>query len=70
MFSPGDIVGLHESDRYNNNGSNGSIEGIVYRVTNDELVIAFNQMHDTVSHDTVLLSLLCWLNYEIDNKSS
>lgn len=30
-------------------GERTSIDGIVYKVTNEELTIAFNEMHDFVS---------------------
>ena len=49
VFSPGDIVGIFQSDRHNNSVEKGSADGIVYKVTNDELVIAFNEMHEFVS---------------------
>lgn len=44
-FSPGDIVGLFQSGKQGN-GSDDSCEGIVYKVNNFELTIAFNQMYD------------------------
>ena len=55
-FSPGDIIGLYQSDRHHNNNSTGndkgSADGIVYKVNNEELVIAFNEMHEFVSRMT------------------
>ena len=49
IFSPGDIVGLYQSDRYNGASGGNSVDGVVYKVTNEELVIAFNEMHEFVS---------------------
>jgi len=46
VFSPGDIVGVYQSDRHSNTVDKGSADGIVYKVTNEELVIAFNEMHE------------------------
>ena len=47
-FSPGDIVGLFQSDRHqgSNTTESGRAEGIVYKVSDEELTIAFNEMHD------------------------
>ena len=46
-FSPGDIVGLFQSDRQTGNQADGSkAEGIVYKVSQEVLTIAFNEMHD------------------------
>ena len=54
IFSPGDIVGIYQSDRHHGSGSNekGSVDGIVYKVNNEEIVIAFNEMYEFVSHQT------------------
>lgn len=47
-FSPGDIVGVFQSQGQANAGQANSdnADGIVYKVTNDEIVISFNEMHD------------------------
>ena len=47
-FSPGDIVGVFQSQGQANGGQANSdnADGIVYKVTNDEIVISFNEMHD------------------------
>ena len=42
-FSPGDIVGLFQSDRNAKDSSDSKIDGIVYKVANDEVVVAFNE---------------------------
>lgn len=44
-FSPGDIVGLFQSGYGKEPGQEGA-EGVIYRVSNKELVISFNEMHD------------------------
>ena len=47
VFGPGDIVGLFQSDRQHHGGNSGDrIDGIVYKVNYEEIVIAFNEMHD------------------------
>jgi ATP-dependent RNA/DNA helicase IGHMBP2 len=45
-FSPGDIVGLFQSDRSAKGGEQEKVDGIVYKITNDEIVVAFNEMHE------------------------
>ena len=52
VFSPGDIVGLYQSDRHQSRAEKTSSDGIVYKVTNDELVIAFN---DAIIEEAVSL---------------
>ena len=60
VFSPGDIVGLYQSNRHNESGQSGGVEGVVYKVNNEEIVIAFSEMHDFVS-DTTNADMVCTL---------
>jgi len=43
-FSPGDIVGIFQSA--GQVGTTDSADGIIYKVTNEEIVVSFNEMHD------------------------
>ena len=43
MFSPGDIVGMYEAGQQQ---KVPSAEGIVYKVNDDEIVIAFSEMQE------------------------
>lgn len=47
-FSPGDIVGVFQSSGAKTIGQEEkeSVEGIVYRVNNQEIALSFNEMHD------------------------
>lgn len=45
-FSPGDIVGLFQSERQAKSGDQEKVDGLVYKVSNDEIVVAFNEMHE------------------------
>ena len=44
-FSPGDIVGIYQSDASKSEKAD-SADGIIYKVNNDEIVVSFNEMHD------------------------
>jgi len=47
-FSPGDIVGVYQSvGSQKGEAVHGeSVDGIVYKVHHDEIVISFNEMYD------------------------
>ena len=47
-FSSGDIVGVFQSQGGSkiNGPQNDKVEGIVHKVTNSEILISFNEMHD------------------------
>lgn len=46
-FRPGDMVGLLQSDgKSADPNDQGSVEGIVYKVHHDEIVVSFNEMFD------------------------
>ena len=62
VFGPGDIVGLFQSDRHHHGGENGNrVDGIVYKVNYEEIVIAFNEMHDFVSFPPKSFNVIVWL---------
>ena len=58
IFSPGDIVGLYQSDRSQSSSERGCVDGIVYKVNNEEIVIAFNEMHEFESMKQPLSAVL------------
>ena len=39
-------MGIFQSDRSVNNGDQNKVDGVVYKVSNDEITIAFNEMHE------------------------
>ena len=44
IFSPGDIIGVYEAGGQGDKGP--SAEGIVYKVTGQEIIVAFTEMHE------------------------
>ena len=65
VFGPGDIVGLFQSDRHHHGGENGNrVDGLVYKVNYEEIVIAFNEMHDFVSLPLRLINAIVWLGID------